>query len=178
MSSARYSCLCACAGAAMLGLMAVRPAQAQVTLPVPRGGAEDTTKVEPFRVRPPVSPLGAMARSLLLPGWGQSVLHRRVTGAVFVFWEGITLGMTLKSAHQLQYLKRADATKPEADRDQELIDAKGEEIQDWIVLLAFNHLFSAAHAYVAANLWDFPQEIALHVLPGDRYGLSVSVPLP
>ena len=42
--------------------------------------------MDPFRVRPPVSPMGAMLRSLLLPGWGQSVLNRRGTGAFFVLF--------------------------------------------------------------------------------------------
>jgi hypothetical protein len=120
-----------------------------------------------------------MARSLLLPGWGQSVLGRRTTGAVFVFWEGVTLGMTLKSAHQLSYLRRADAARPEEERDQELLDSKKAEFQDWLVLFIFNHLFSAAEAFVSANLWDFPEEIiAIRPLPDDRVALTFSLTLP
>lgn len=126
---------------------------------------EDTVKVPKFRSEPPISPLGAALRSLLLPGWGQSVLGRRVTGAAFVVWEGLTLWMTVKSSHQLAYQKSTGA---------ETIDDKRQEVQDWAVLLAFNHLLSAAEAFVAANLWDFPADLELHSLPqGVGAGLSV-----
>jgi len=156
----------------VIGAWPWRPTAAQVVpVPVPTQ-PQDTVKVEPFRVRPPVSPMSAMLRSLALPGWGQSVLDRRVTGAVFVFWEGITLGMTLKSAHQLSYLKRVN------EEDAEILESKRAEIQDWAVLLVFNHLLSAAEAFVAANLWDFPQEVSLHSLPNGSVGLSVTLTLP
>ena len=115
---------------------------------------------------------------MLLPGWGQSRLERRITGAVFVLWEGITLTMILKAAHQLSYLRRADEARPEDQRDQELLDAKDAEFEDWLVLLIFNHLFSGAEAFVAANLWDFPGEIAFRALPDDRVGLGVTLTLP
>jgi hypothetical protein len=109
-----------------------------------------------------------MARSLLLPGWGQAVLHRRVTGAVFVFWEGVTLTMTLKSAHQLAYYRSIDSEK---------IQAKKQEVQDWAVLLAFNHLLAGAEAYVSALLWDFPGEVRLRAVPGGAH-LGLRWPLP
>lgn len=151
-----------------------KPLVGQIPIPTPRQQPEDTIKVDPFRVRPPVSPLGAMARSLLLPGWGQSVLGRRTTGAAFVFWEGVTLGMTIKAAHQLSFLRRADDSRPEQSRDQELLDSKKAEVQDWLVLLVFNHLFSAAEAFVSANLWDFPDEISMRTLPDERVAVTVS----
>src|SRR5213078_3390312 len=116
----------------------------------------DTVKVPAFRFDPPTSPLAAMGRSLLLPGWGQSVLQRRVTGAVFVFWEGVTLTMTLKASHQLQYDRAIGSDK---------VKAKKQEVQDWLVLLVFNHLFAGAEAYVAAQLWDFPAEAEIRALP-------------
>ncbi|MBI4502932.1 MAG: hypothetical protein HY700_17440 [Gemmatimonadetes bacterium] len=98
-----------------------------------------------------------MARSLLLPGWGQAVLGRRVTGAAFVFWEGITLTMTLKASHQLRYDREINSTK---------VTAKKQEVQDWLVLLVFNHLFAGAEAFVAAQLWDFPVEVEMRARPG------------
>ncbi len=127
---------------------------------------EDTIKVEPFRFDPPVSPLGAALRSLVLPGWGQSIMGRRVTGAAFIFWEGITLTMTLKSAHQLEYQKRIGA---------ETVDDKRQELQDWAVLLAFNHVLAATEAYVATHLWDFPADLGLQVLPGGEIGMGARI---
>ena len=136
--------------------------QAQFPFPTPQGGEQpqqqdstgaDTVKVPAFRIQPPVSPLGAAFRSLALPGWGQSVLKRRVTGAAFVFWEGVTVTMAIKAAHQLHYLNRLEAP------DTALVRAKRQEVQDWAVLLGFNHLLSAAEAFVSAHFWDFPGEI-------------------
>lgn len=142
---------------------------AQVPPPPPSGQQpqpEDTVKVPRFRVEPPVSPLGATWRSLLLPGWGQSILGRRVTGAAFIFWEGITLTMTIKSAHQLHYQESIGS---------DTIDDKRKELQDWAVLLAFNHLLAAAEAYVAALLWDFPAELEMRTLPTGGLAAGVKV---
>jgi hypothetical protein len=122
----------------------------------------DTIKVPQFRTEPPVSPLGAMWRSLLLPGWGQSVLGRRVTGAVFIFWEGLTLTMVVKSSHQLAYFRSIDDG---SDQMAEKIAGKKQEIEDWAVLLIFNHLLSAAEAYVSGVLWDFPADLEMRTLP-------------
>lgn len=130
--------------------------------------AADTVRVPPFRVQPPISPLGAFGRSLLVPGWGQAVLGRRVTGAFFVFWEGLTITMTLKASHQLDYFQEVGT--------EEQIEAKKQEIQDWVVLLVFNHLLAGAEAFVSAYLWDFPVELEQRVLPGDRVGLGARVP--
>ena len=152
------------------------PARAQIPFPTPtRRPADtsrvaDTVKVPAFRVEPPISPLGAFARSLLLPGWGQSLLGRRVTGAFFVFWEGITITMTLKAVHQLAYLRKIGAT--------ERIDPKKQEIQDWAVLLAFNHLIAGAEAFISAQLWDFPIELEMRTLPSGAVGLGLRVVRP
>ncbi len=127
---------------------------------------EDTVEVPHFRVEPPVAPLGAMWRSLLVPGWGQAALHRRGTGAFFVFMEGLTMAMTLKSLHQLGFEEQTDA---------ETVEAKRDEVQDWAVLWGFNHLLAALEAFVAAELWDFPAELEAQPLPDGGIGLGLSV---
>jgi hypothetical protein len=150
-------------------------AGAQFPPPLPRRTAQDSARaadtipVPPFRVRPPISPLGAFGRSLLVPGWGQAILGRRVTGAFFVFWEGLTLTMTLKARHQLDYFN-------EVGTDEQR-EAKKQEIQDWVVLLVFNHLFAGAEAFVSAYRWDFPVELEHRALPGDRVGVGARIPL-
>ena len=35
-----------------------------------------------------------------------------------------------------------------------------------MALLIFNHLFSGADAFVAAQLWDLPANVAIRWLPG------------
>jgi hypothetical protein len=107
-----------------------------------------------------------MARSMLVPGWGQAVLHRRVAGAVFVFWEGLTLTMTLKASHQLHYMRETGSTAA---------DAKAQEVQDWAVLLIFNHLMAGAEAFVSAELWDFPGDLEVRPLPENRLGVGAAI---
>ncbi len=145
------------------------PAAAQRRQPPPprQPSPRDTITVNPFRVKPPVSPLGAFWRSMLLPGWGQAALDRKVTGAVFVFWEGVTLTMTLKSIHQKSVLERTGS--------EERLDSKKQEIQDWAVLLAFNHLLAGAEAFVSANFWDFPGDLEARPLGDGRVGIGARI---
>ena len=51
------------------------------------------------------SPMNAFWRSFLIPGWGQAKLGRKLTAGLFVAWEGTTLGMSLKTRHELAYLR-------------------------------------------------------------------------
>jgi hypothetical protein len=118
--------------------------------------------------RPPITPMAAMWRSLLLPGWGQARLNRKLTGALFVTWEGVTLGMSIKTGHELSYLRRTGSARH---------SSKLKENQDWLVLLGFNHLFAAIEAYVSAHLWDFPQDLQIRAVPVPR-GVGATVSLP
>jgi hypothetical protein len=136
--------------------------------------AQDTTAVPAPAAGPPdsltfsrISPINALWRSLLLPGWGQARLNRKLTGGIFVAWEGVTLGMSLKTRHELAYLRRTRSARG---------DNKRQEHEDWVVLLAFNHLFAALEAYVGAHLTDFPGDLKIQAAPGG-FGASVSVPL-
>lgn len=158
----------------LLGAGSVAPGAAQVPIPIPTPTRDtsraDTVEVPRFRIAPPIAPLAAFGRSLLLPGWGQAALGRRGTGAVFVFWEGLTLTMMLKARHQLGYLERIE--------DDERIDAKRQEVQDWTVLLVFNHLIAGAEAFVASQLWDFPVELETRALPSGAAALGARIPWP
>ena len=113
------------------------------------------------------SPMNAFLRSFLLPGWGQAKLDRKLTGGIFVAWEGITLGMSLKTRHELAYLRRTGSERAEDKR---------REHEDWLVLLGFNHLFAGLEAYVSAHLSDFPRDLELHAVPGGGVGASYSIP--
>ena len=131
--------------------------------------AQDTLQIAPLAdslIRP-ISPMGAFWRSFLLPGWGQARLNRKLTGGIFVAWEGVTLGMSVKTRHELGYLRRTGSVRA---------DNKRREHEDWIVLLVFNHLFSGLEAYVSAHLADFPGDLRLEAVPGGIGG-SVSIPI-
>ena len=113
-----------------------------------------------------VGPVGALWRSLLVPGWGQAVTGRNVTGALFGIWEGTTMYMTLKAQQEANYFKESNSPN---------LHAKRQEVQDWLVLWGFNHLFAGAEAFVAAHLRDFPKDLSVQAVPG---GVGVSFPLP
>jgi hypothetical protein len=130
----------------------------------------DTTPVAPAdttKVRS--KPAAALWRSLLIPGWGQVRLGRKLTASFFVLTEGLTLGMALKANSDLRYLRRTGA-------DAATIDAKSQTREDWLVLLGVNHLLAGLEAFIAANLSDFPAELKLERGSGG-FGASVKVPV-
>ena len=140
-----------------------------------RLGAQDTTAVAPDtghlvfpRDTMPVGvrPMGAFLRSLVLPGWGQAATGRQVTGAAFVVWEGVTAMMTLKAQQEANYFKKIHANS---------LELKRQEVQDWMILWIFNHLFAGAEAYVSAHLQDFPPNLRLQAVPN---GVGLTLPMP
>lgn len=143
-------------------------------VPTCRLAAQDTTARDTSRLVLPsdtlrvVRPMGAFWRSFLIPGWGQAVTDRHTTGAAFVVWEGVTAMMTLKAQQEVNYLKAIGSPN---------VRLKRQEVQDWLVLWVFNHLFAGAEAYVSAHLRDFPPDLQIRAFPGGA-GLAVRIPLP
>jgi hypothetical protein len=109
-----------------------------------------------------------LLRSFLLPGWSQAILGRRLTGGLFMAWEGVTLGMTIKATRELHHLKQG--------QDSIAIESKKQEREDWLALLLFNHLFAGLEGFVAAHLWDFPEDVRIRAAPSG-VGLLVSFPI-
>lgn len=134
------------------------PADSSLAGPTPRSDGDS------LALR--TSPMNAFWRSFLLPGWGQAKLGRKLTGGLFIVWEGTTLGMSLKTRHELAYLRRTGSGRAEDKR---------REHEDWVVLLAFNHLLSGLEAYVSGHLTDFPADLKLRAVPG---GIGGSVTIP
>ncbi len=152
-------------------LSGMRPAAIAIALalviaaPLPAQGPPPVAAVAAKRP----SPLGYFFRSLLVPGWGQAAMDRKLTGGIFVAFEGLALGMALKAHRELRYLEETNS---------ERIEDKRSERQDWLVLMAFNHLMSGLEAYVSANLYDFPGDLNARVLPDGRTGFGVTLPMP
>jgi hypothetical protein len=161
---------------ALLALASV-PAHAQradSARVAPQAKPADTTS---RRVpKPPLSPRRAFLYSLLLPGYGQSVLGRPGAGTIFVLTESIAIAMLRESRADLaeaRALQRdslvaigVDPTtgEPVMQRnsyDQELIDVRRGHVEDWVAFIFANHLLAAADAYVAAHLWDLPAQISV-----------------
>lgn len=119
-------------------------------------------------IRPPLRPMGAFWRSLLIPGWGQAKLGRKTAGAFFLAAEGVTLGMVLTTSSQLNYLEETNSGS---------VNSKQQQHEDWLVLLGLNHLLSAMEAYVSAHLWDFPGDLSIQAAPHGGVAGAVSVPV-
>jgi hypothetical protein len=151
------------AGALLLTLSIIPPCQLS---------AQDTTRTDTARILLPadtshhgVRPMGAFLRSFIFPGWGQAATNRPTTGAAFVAWEGVTAMMTLKAQQEANYFKAIHSTN---------LRLKRQEVQDWLVLWVFNHLFSGAEAFVSAHLQDFPPDLKVRAVPG---GIGVTIPI-
>ena len=127
----------------------------------------------PSRLSPPISPRRAFLYSLVLPGFGQSRLDRGTSGALFSSIELAALVMVRRSKADLREVNRyridtlpatfavvngvfratgttTNRFTPDLERTRRL------HVEDWLAVLAFNHLFGAADAFVAAQLWDVP----------------------
>jgi hypothetical protein len=147
-----------------LALLVLTPA---VPVVLPAQSVAPAAATQDSALRRP-RPFNYFFRSLLVPGWGQASLNRKVTGGIFVAFEGLSLGMMLKTNTELHYLEATNS---------DLVSAKRAERQDWIVAMVMTHLFSALEAYVSANLFDFPADLRIRALPGGRTGFGVSLPV-
>jgi hypothetical protein len=150
----------------------------------------DTLGVRP-ELKPPLSPRRAFLYSLLLPGYGQSVLGRNRAGALEMAFEAVALTMVRISAADVREAKRMRADSiPVSFVDESgtphitfqrtiytsaLIRSRRSHLEDWLAVLIGNHLFSGADAFVAANLWDLPTEISVHT-SGRSVDVALSVP--
>ena len=173
----------------LLALMLASPrsARAQQRDSARAGVAQQKQSVD--TPKPPLSPRRAFLSSLLLPGYAQTVFGRSKAAMLFAAIEVGSIGMARKSAIDLQEAKamRGDSVvatyKVDPQTGLALIDpktglpipdtyiasrftddrvkARRTHYEDWIAAIIFNHLFSGADAYVAANLWDFRTNIGV-----------------
>jgi hypothetical protein len=137
--------------------------------------------------RPPLSPRRAFLTSLVLPGYAQNIFGRDKAAMIFTIVEIGSLGMARKAAQDLAEAKslahdsvvatyKIDPSTGLAVVDPKTnlpvpdtwiasrftpdrIKARRTHYEDWIAAIVFNHLFSGADAYVAANLWDFKANV-------------------
>ena len=165
---------------ARAGVAAPKKAQA------PQRAATDTPK-------PPMTPRRAFLTSLPIPGYAQTVFGRDHAAMLFAVIEIGSLGMARKSAMDLAEAKAlakdsivatyqidpntglaiidpktglpVPATYIASRFTPDRVKARRTHYEDWIAAIVFNHLFSGADAYVAANLWDFNANIGVVVAP-------------
>jgi hypothetical protein len=129
------------------------------------------------RLSPPITPRRAFLYSLLLPGLGQSRLDRGTSGALFSSVELAALVMVRRSQADVREARRyrldslpasftvsgglfrgtgSFSTRFTAD----LVRTRRLHVEDWLAVIAFNHLFAGADAFVGAQLWDVPVSLS------------------
>ncbi len=146
--------------ALLAALLVIGAADASAqTPPPPAARPARTTLADTNQLRiKGVKPLPAFFMSLAVPGWGQARLDRKLTAGLFVMFEGISVGMSMKTVRELKYLERTGA-------DTALITSKRRQKQDWFFLWGFNHLFSGLESFVASELHTFPTDVRFQVIP-------------
>ena len=117
---------------------------------------------------------------MLVPGLAQYQLYRPKVAGLFVATELGAIGMAIKSKRDLDKATaaRRDTTidtvlvnglpvidpetglpktvgKPKNKNLADRVRARRTHLEDWLAGIVFNHLFSGADAWVAANLADF-----------------------
>lgn len=111
---------------------------------------EEADQAAPDREQP-VSPAGAMLRSVILPGWGQTAARQPARGAIyFTVWSGGVF-MILKSNAEVNAAKRAE--------DEELVDSRTGAREDWMLFTGLWMLFSGVDAWVSAQFTGFEGEV-------------------
>ncbi len=123
---------------------------------------------------PPVSPVGALMRSLVVPGWGQASVGRPVRGGIYFAAEGLSLLMVFKTQAKLRAARQAEPP------DEGLVESRTGQRENWIVLAGFVAFLSGLDAWVSTHFWDFEPEVRP---PADgsagaelRWSVPVSVP--
>jgi len=160
----------------------VAPKLPPVAKPVVTTPAAGTRQPTVSRLSPPLSPRRAFLYSFVLPGFGQSRLDRGTSGALFASVELAAFAMVRRSAADLREVRRyrgdslpenyrvdgttlsptgTFATRYGADLER----ARRLHVEDWLAVVAFNHLFAGADAFVAAQLWDVPVSLSAAPAP-------------
>jgi hypothetical protein len=141
-----------------------------------RRAAPDT--VENF----PVSPTRAFVHSLILPGWGQSELGSPGRGGVYFTLEAGSLWMWFVTSQRLRDARASQTLLRESgqlalDAKTGLVRSRENQREDWITLSVFWLFFSAADAFVAAQLQDFDVHVNSGPRPGGGTELRATIPL-
>lgn len=135
---------------------------------------------------PAVSPGRAFLRSLVVPGWGHAAVGSYTRGGSYFLLQGATIWMLYKSAEKRASARRErdlhyslaesraraagiqdpDTIRMMAEGDErvedfeELVETRGEQVEDWAALGIFLMLMGAADAFVSAHLQDFPEPLS------------------
>ena len=150
-----------------------------------------------------IAPSGAFLRGAIFPGWGHATTGSITRGAFFFSVEALSGWMVYKSHQKLgtardqlavweelvgaelaaqgiedpEALDAALADDERVARFRGLVDARGDQREDWLAISIFTLLLSGVDAYVSAHLRDFPAPLTIEGDPTTG-AVEVSVRVP
>ena len=130
------------------------------------------------------SPFGAVARSLVLPGWGQLYVESYWKIPVFIGGMGFLTYLIIDNNNKYNsaskevtsYLKQSDY-----DFYYDYLVRKREYYRDnrdqSIFIMVGVYILAAVDAYVGANLYDFnvSEDLSINIIPKDLNGIAVNL---
>ena len=130
------------------------------------------------------SPFGAVARSLVLPGWGQLYVKSYWKIPVFIGGMGFLTYLIIDNNNKYNsaskevtsYLKQSDY-----DFYYDYLVRKREYYRDnrdqSIFIMVGVYILAAVDAYVGANLYDFnvSEDLSINIIPKDLNGIAVNL---
>ena len=176
--------------AALAALCAAAPAavaQEPDTVVVVTGAEQAGDDVELPDIEEGTTPGGAFLRAVLLPGWGHASIGAYTRGGFYFGAETATAFMVVRNARRKAAaadvrdlveaearleLEREGITDPDTvaarldadeavDDARELVEARQQQMEDWLALGIFLVFLSGADAFVSAHLADFPAPVEL-----------------
>lgn len=128
---------------------------------------------------PPISPLGAFARSVVVPGWGQAEVDQPLRGGFYFAAQAASLWMVVKTQSKLSSAERSAGDLGPGEEDP-LVESRTSQRENWIVLSVFVALMSGVDAWVSTHLHDFEGELEPPEdgTAGARLRYSVPLDLP
>ena len=151
-----------------------------------------------------ISPAGAFLRGALIPGWGHTTTGSMTRGAFYFSVEALAGWMVYKTQRRLGVARdqaaiweelataelaamgvtepdQVDAALEQHDqvtRFRGLVDARGEQREDWVAVALFTLLLSGVDAFVSAHLSEFPEPLTIEGDPsGGTVELAVRIPV-
>lgn len=144
------------------------------------------------------SPWGAVARSLVIPGWGQWYNDKKWKAPLYLVSDGIMIGIYMQRNKRVDELEKQRAMIDRQIRKDPFLSEErrrilkarfGDLTNDldgalnrrnlfgW--LFAISHLLGMIDAYTDAHLYQFDEKINMTVVPADNgFRLSVAWSIP
>lgn len=167
----------------LVAALAVLPFAASMAAAQQRPATPATPVAADSAAAPTITARGALIRSLVLPGWGQSYVGSPGRGSIYFAMEAGSLWMAYKTHRELREARALqdfmlESGQIEPDETIGLVNAREEQFEDWAFLSGFIFLFAGADAYVAAQLADFDERLGVSPSPTGGVQLEARVPFP